>query len=197
MPRPKHPRKEHSVKRDVRGFCGWPKLLEIVKRAERKSPKTYPKGFLPALIAALFETGGRVSEVLQLRPENFDLDSSPDFIVIKDMPLVKRKKKSAITSRTFPIKRSDPLCQVLVNWVNKCAPKKPLFLVSRSKVFVMVRSLGEDLYPHWFRAQRASQLALEHGLDASDLTEFFAWEHWPTALMYARRGYKGLMERMR
>lgn len=188
--------KSHSVERDVTEFCGWDKLLEIVKRAEKVRFKAYPEGILPALVAALFETGGRISEVLGLKRKNFDLDMESDFVIVKNMLLVKRKKGS-ITSRTFPIKRGDPLWPILESWIKPHKPDDLLFNLSRSKAFVMIRGLGRGLYPHWFRAQRASQLALEYGWDVSDLSEFFAWKHFPTALRYAHRGYKGLAERMR
>lgn len=71
-----------------------------------------------------------------------------------------------------------------------------LFEISRSKVWSLFQSVDEDLYPHWFRAQRACQLAVEYGWDASDLSEFFEWKHWPTALRYASKGYKKLAEMM-
>lgn len=82
--------KERSVEEDVEGFCGWPFLLQLVQVA--------PTPFLQGLMAALFETGGRISEVLALRKENIVLSQSnvktvPDVIVVSHMPLLKRFKK--------------------------------------------------------------------------------------------------------
>jgi hypothetical protein len=44
-------------------------------------------------MAALFGTGGRISEVLALHKWNVDIDLHPDVVVIKQMPLLKRFKK--------------------------------------------------------------------------------------------------------
>jgi len=189
--------KRHSVERDVTGFCGWPKLLEIVEKAGKIGSRVYSGEFLQALIATLFETGGRISEVLKLKPENFDLEASKEFAIAK-MPLVKRKKGTTTpTIRTIPIKRNDPLWPFLERWVKRHKQGERLFQVSRSKAFLLIRSMGRELYPHWFRAQRASQLALEYGWDAGKLSEYFSWKHFPTALRYARLGWKGLAESMK
>jgi len=45
-----------------------------------------------ALLALLYLTGGRISEVLRLRKSQFDFDLDPNFVVIRDMVVVKRKK---------------------------------------------------------------------------------------------------------
>lgn len=189
--------KTHSVERDVTEFCGWPKLLGIVDRAGGVKSKVYSGEFLQALVAALFETGGRVREVLKLRPENFDLRSDPNFIIVKGMPVVKRKKGSPTPrARTFPIKRSDPLWPVLEKWIRRHKQGELLFPISRSKAFLLIRGLGRELYPHWFRSQRASQLAFDHGLEVGELMAFFCWTDLKTALRYTHYGYKGLAKKM-
>jgi len=185
----------HSVERDVKEFCGWDRLSEIVEKiGELETP--YPSKMLQALIATLFETGGRVSEVLKLRRGNFDLGSDSSLAIVKAMPVLKRKPETS-TDRTIPIKRSDPLWPYIEAWLEDKKPDDILFDISRSKVWGLLKEIDEELYPHWFRAQRASQLAFEYGWDASRLSEFFAWKHFPTALKYARRGYKGLAEEMK
>lgn len=184
-----------SVERDVTEFCGWDRLLRIVeKMGGLKAP--YPPEMLQALVAALFETGGRISEVLKLKRRNFDLKTEPGFAIVKAMPVLKRKPGTA-TDRTFPINCKDPLWPYLERWIKQCKPDEPLFRISRSKVWGLLREVDRSVYPHWFRAQRASQLAFEKGLDVGDLSEFFAWKHFPTALRYSHRGYRGLAERMR
>lgn len=196
--------KTHSVERDITEFCGWDRLLEIADKAGKIKSRVYSSEFLQALVAALFETGGRVSEVLSLKPENFDLGPDPDFVIVKGMLVLKRKKKgkapilgSGIPFRSFPIKRTDPLWPYLERWIKKCKPGERLFPISRSKTFLLVRGLGKDLYPHWFRSQRASQLAFDYGWGVGQLMEFFAWTHMGTALKYTHHGWKGLAEAMR
>lgn len=178
-------------------------MLDIVDKAGGIKSIIYSGEFLQALVAALFETGGRISEVLQLRSSHFDLVTDPNFVVVKGMPLVKRKKKrgghqsSGVPTRTFPIKRTDPLWPFLERWVKKYKPNELLFPLSRTKAYLLVRELGKDLYPHWFRSQRASQLAFDYGWDIPALMEFFAWTHIKTAMRYAHHGFKGLAKKMR
>lgn len=84
--------KSRSVEEDIEGFCGWPFLLELIKAA--------PNPFLQGLMATLFETGGRISEVLALRRENILLSlpemvtTVPDVIIVNQMPLLKHFKKT-------------------------------------------------------------------------------------------------------
>ena len=79
--------KRHSVEEDVLGFCGWKLLLTLIGYANTKAQKR--------LIAFAFSTGGRVSEVLQVRTDMFHLikDSKPPILVVKRMPLVKKYRK--------------------------------------------------------------------------------------------------------
>lgn len=58
------------------------------------------------------------------------------------------------------------------------------------------KELGTWIPTHWFRAQRASQLALEYDFGVQELSEFFDWKDYRTALIYARKGYKGLAKKM-
>lgn len=88
---------------DIPRFCGWPTLVWLVKVAGTIQYRTDEADYLQrrdqALVAALFETGGRVREVLMLRKQNFKIE--PNRILIQDMPLLKRyrKKKSYIERR--------------------------------------------------------------------------------------------------
>jgi len=77
----------HNVEDDVKSFCGWALLLKMIGCATTKSQKR--------LIAFAFATGGRISEVLQLQTNMFDLvkDSKPPILVVRGMPLVKKYKK--------------------------------------------------------------------------------------------------------
>jgi len=186
----------------VESFCGWDYLIKLVKKCRREVDK--------ALISALFETGGRVSEVLMLRKDNFIVQKP--FLVVKAMPVLKRyskigeyvdengrvrwRTKKKIAYRTFPIHMEEPLCPPLLEYINKIREGR-LFHIGRTQVYRIVRNLDENIFPHWFRAQRASQLALEYGFDIHDLIDFFNWKSLQTATHYSRMGWKGLANKMR
>lgn len=57
---------------------------------------------------------------------------------------------------------------------------------------------SSQIYLHWFRAQRACQLAFDYGFDRGDLEEFFSWKERRESMAqrYASLGWKGLARRM-
>ena len=52
------------------------------------------------------------------------------------------------------------------------------------------------LWLHWFRSQRACCLVSEYGFQLHDLIDWFSWENVETALNYAKKGWRGLAEKM-
>jgi len=52
------------------------------------------------------------------------------------------------------------------------------------------------LWLHWFRSQRASQLVSDYGFEVVDLVNYFDWKDIETALRYAKKGWRGLTEKM-
>jgi integrase len=145
--------KERTVE-EVEGFCGWDFLLSLVRVFD----------FPPyrGLVACLFETGGRISEVLELRRENFNL-SHPKVVVVERMPVLKRyevvgrqpdpSKKSGfrwLTSgvrdyRYFPIRRDEPLVPYMLQWVEKCGEGEKLFEFDRYQALKLLREAGAAL----------------------------------------------------
>lgn len=237
--------KSRSVEKDVEAFCGWEFLLDLIEAA--------PSAFMQGLMAAMFGTGGRISEVLALRKWNVDTSLHPEVVVIKQMPLLKRFKKEGnvtkwkcvghcmrrwteqptrndfrehkiemytgwvtkpiVDHRTFPIRISEPLTPYFVSWYEKVKGDLDLlFPIKRSAAFVRIRDIGKELdqdipfcnirspliYAHWFRSERACQLAFDYGFDRVDMNEFFQWkERRPSmAERYASLGWKGLARKM-
>jgi integrase len=203
-----HKYKRHSVERDVEEFVGWQTLQKMMGLASHQRDG--------AFAATCFETGGRVSEVRMLHRENFVLDN-PKVLLVTKMRVLKRfhreqdeegeRKvvKDVGYRKTFPIRRDDPLAQPLLEWVENKSGF--LFLgrggepyISRAYAYRICRQLGQAvglwIYPHWFRAQRASQLHSQYDFDAIDLKEYFAWKDDKTAMRYAKLGWRGLADKM-
>ena len=200
-----HKYKRHSVERDVDDFIGWPKLQEMLKDG-RERDKVFA--------SVAFETGGRVSEVRALHRNNFIL-INPKVILVTKMQVLKRfhrefdqetgeKKvvKDIVYRKTFPIKRNEPLAVIMLKWIEDSdgwlfpTDRGDEAYLGRTMSYNIARRLGDNIgmwiYPHWFRAQRASQLRIEYGFDTLDLMEFFAWEDVKTATRYAKMGWQGL-----
>ena len=227
-----------SVKSVLR-FVGWGTLMDLVRECEntpyKVSPAWEPESPYAedhraklvhrdqALIATLFLTGGRVSEVISLRKTNFNLEADPDAIEVTDMLREKsfrkidevelpngRKRwiteKVMATRRDFPILKNEPLVSYLASWLDEVddylfpSPAGHRDHLSRQRIYQIVkdvgRRIGEEIWPHWFRSQRASQLAVEYGFDLHALIDFFDWKDVDTALTYSRLGAKKLTAMM-
>jgi len=220
-------------------FVGWDTLLNMVKECESTEYKVSPvwepesphaeehRAKLvrrdQALIAASFLTGGRISEVIQLRRSNFNLRDNPDSIIVTDMPREKSFRKIGeeempngkkrwitekvfATRRDFPILKNEVLVPYLTSWLEEVddhlfpSPAKNRDHLSRQRAYQIVtdigRRVGETVWPHWFRSQRASQLASEYGFELHALMDFFDWKDTETALTYSRLGHKKLTAMM-
>jgi len=139
---------------EVEGFCGWEFLLSLTT--------VFDSPMYMGFIATLFETGGRISEVLQLTKTHFNLNVHPRVVVVEHMPVLKRyevvekqpdpsKKRGFkwVTEkkrdyRFFPIKRDEPLVPYMLKWLED-APSKRLFGFSRVNAFLKLRRAGEIL----------------------------------------------------
>lgn len=214
----------HSVEKDVKSFCGWSRLQEIVDAAGSVGHNSLRNvGFT----AALFCTGGRVSEVLLLKPSMISVykGCTPKLIMFENMPLLKRYKKLSDflddkghkrykterieATRDFSFRIDEPLVNPMLKWVihaleNKCEwlfpspyTTKPL---TRKWAYQLIDKIGDrvglELWPHWFRSQRACQLASEYDFREASLLEWFEWEKWETAKKYAKLGPLGLAKKM-
>lgn len=186
-------------------FIGWSKLKEVIQAAN------YPRNKL--LILTVFKTGGRISEVLSLTQNNFDFNSSSNSIIIRDMKLSKNK---SINSRgNFPVLLKEPLTdqwlelyRKIISWGQLSKyPNYPLFSgnnnrqpMTRQAAHLIMSHAGEkaglNVGCHYFRGQRASQLAEEYDFDEFDLNKFFGWTRKGQASRYASLGWRGLERQM-
>lgn len=205
---------------EVRSFCGWNHLREIIDTSQ--------DAFYRALLSILFETGGRISECISLDKHNFDFETNPECIIIREMPLLKRWRKNKTTGmvskirdyRTFPIKRNDLLVPYFEDWVLNWNHDQHPFGISRSKGFLIIRSIGKnlgeipipgtlkkdgsralynkELSPHILRAERACQLVEDYGFDTILLNSFFGWKPKVQSMAerYASSGWIGLARAM-
>ena len=164
-----------------------------------------------ALIAALFLTGGRVNEVVPLRKANFE--THPRSIHVKGMTVLKRYKKTGsyvdqdgkkryltepvvMTRGTFAIPPKEPLVPILTSWLSEVddylfeSPAKDRNQISANWAYKIVRKIGRrrgiEVWPHWFRSQRASQLVVEWKFDIHKLADWFKWTKIDTARIYTK-----------
>ena len=171
---------------DITHFCGWNELERLIAQCESDEEE--------ALIATLFLTGGRASEVLSLQHEQFE--ERKDFILIKGM-LVLKQKKPENRYRQVLIRKNNFLIPYMMQWVNR---KKEglLFDFKYGKLYKMVVAIDKDWFPHRFRGERASQLATETGINTVILLmKWFGWTSEKMPAHYARMSTKEIEEAYR
>ena len=128
-----HPFYRMSVKVLIKKFCGWEPIIELVNF---KANSELERAFL----SALFLTGGRIVEVLNLKKENFSIflseEDGEEQLQVSEMLLEKRYKKigdkykgedgknhfdtekdygAVRNDFSFPMK--EPLAPILWDWV--------------------------------------------------------------------------------
>ena len=214
----------HSVEKDVKSFCGWQTLLNIVEAARGIGHRGLRNA---GFVSCLFECGGRVTETLMLKPKMFSVfkGCTPKLIMVENMPLLKRYKKLSDfldekgdrhykteridATRDFSFRVDEPLVKPMAEWIIHALDNRYEWLfpspytdkpLTRKWAYQLTDKIGNrlgiELYPHWFRAMRASQLASEYDFREASLLEWFEWEKWETAKKYAKLGPLGLAKRM-
>lgn len=185
----KRPRK--SVKFDCPPWIRWEELIKIYHKC--------PSQLHRDIFVTLFLTGGRTSEVIELKPSQVKYNEK--LIKIENMVVRKHRKRAV---RTFLIDIKDnPLTADFIDFVEGCEykylfPQTQPFVgepmrnkhTSTTRIYYLVRQISDDLFPHWFRGQRASFLVLVKGLDAIKLAKWFSWKSMDMPLWYVNQTMK-------
>jgi len=121
-----------------------------------------------ALMSLLFLSAGRISEVLSLTKEQFDFEADRNFVIIRNMVLVKRlkmRKGKPVKHRTSPIRDEVPLplrgplskfTRLVLDYLNLLSdPKAKLFNFKRHRAWQIVNYVTGE-WCHWFRSQAES-----------------------------------------
>jgi len=117
-----------------------------------------------ALLALLYLTGGRISEVLRLRKSQFDRLIDPNFVVIRDMVVVKRKK-SVVAREGYPIRevalplkgRLAVFTRLVIKYLELLDEDERLFKFTRQRAW-QITSYITGKWNHYFRSQAESYL---------------------------------------
>lgn len=116
-----------------------------------------------ALMALLYLTCGRITEVLSSTKKQFDFESEPNFVIIHNMIVVKRKKKAKRKSRAIrdevPLPKEGalaPFTKLVLEYLELVEnPEDKLFNFGRNRAYKIVRYVTGQ-WPHWFRSQGES-----------------------------------------
>ena len=94
--------------------------------------------------------------------------------------------------------KTDALVKPMMFWVEQCRNMgmEKLFSYKYDWLYKKVRKVNPEWWPHHFRAERASQLAVEKDFGVIDLMRWFGWTSQYIATHYARMSVKDLVEKM-
>ena len=180
-----------NVKDYVEGFCGWKPLKELVGNVESERDQ--------AFITDLFLTGGRVTEVLGLKHQNFDVREAERVIIVRGMKLLKRYKKLSETvdpegkkhwttqnllkvRKPFPIVLMEPLTPILLQWLNRTEELlfpslyKIGFPLSRFWAYKLIRRLDKAISNNLREDLGLNKPFIKEGKKISD--RLHLWLHW-------------------
>lgn len=105
----------------------------------------------------------------------------------------KWKTKRLYLTRRIEIPLDEPLLKYVVDYIKNC--DGILFNRKYDYYYQLCRKLNplqenypkvpKHIFPHWWRSQRACQLAAEYGFTLHKLLDFFQWKDIRTAQIYA------------
>ena len=165
--------------KDIKRFCGWNKIRKIYMAS--------PDSETRLLVLTLIKTGGRISEVLDYTRDMFVLTT--EFIRVYGLPVYKQHKnkstgKKKKVFRNISIRRDEEMSAEFEEELNTVKDK--LFSFKYSTAYKRIVKLDKDIFCHWFRGMRASQLAMEYRFGFGRLMRYFDWSEPETPLHYAK-----------
>lgn len=181
---------KRGVTTHIPDWPGWSQFLEYLDMAREAK---YP-GDSKAYFIILFETGCRVSEALELKPEDFSFNENA--IIGYTIPVFKKDKEE---TRNIVIRRDErnPLAEDFIEIIEECDTKYlmparipftraviPDQHTTRMTVYNRINEIHPELFPHGLRAYRALHLVYERGFDIQDLMSWFKWDSYEMAAHY-------------
>jgi len=200
-------------------WVGWGRIMQLHDRATkldqdllRKSDRDLQRKQYSLYFVVLFETGGRLWEILSLRPEQIEYD---DFVIkIERMVVLKRRER--YTRNVFIKIEGNHLALPFIEHVEECDTKyllpgygipfgreiDPESHISTTHVYNRICKIDPNIWPHWIRDQRSWHLSADEedggrGFDSYELREWYKWASMDMPAYYAgRRGEKDILDKL-
>jgi transposase len=189
-----HPYIRLNVKDYVSSWVGWETFTELLGYAGSERDK--------AFLVALLKTGGRVREVLDLNHTCFLWAKNHKVLLVRDMLLEKRYKKTDSyvdlkgktrwhtekkndVRREFPIMVKEPLSQILIDYVKThgkqpfvfLSPYRPDKPLTRQWAYLMIRKIDRSL-PDDLKARLGLDRPLKDKQGKEVAKQIHLWLHW-------------------
>lgn len=140
-----------------------------------------------ALLAILAMLGQRISEILSIKRNQFNFDD-PEFIVIEQIRVLKRRKEPIYVDRPLP--RDHVLTELILKHYNQTRGKdRQLFDLSRYRAWQIVRYMTGK-WCHFFRSQHISHLINEERLREGEVAKDLGIKKVETIMHYHKSSWK-------
>ena len=133
-----------------------------------------------AMIATLWITGHRVSEVLMLKKT--DVYSDDEWVYFT-FHVLKRKEEFV---HTIKVPKKKEHVDIILEWKDTCEEEK-IFDFTRQYAHYIIKNLNKEIHPHMFRHTLATNLA-NRGANKYELDAWFGWAGWNTSDRYVEKG---------
>lgn len=170
-------------KQDIPTYEEMYKLIEAINDPRNK-----------ALIALLYLTAGRITEVVQeIRPLDFTQSAVGDIEVLQiRMPNRKNRRRRR---KVIPIRydTEGKYIGLIRNYYNTCHPEKPLFDLNRHRAYEIIKEeLGWN--PHFIRHVRVTHLVTHFGYGEQHLRMFAGWSDSRQSSRYVELRWQDLVK---
>lgn len=129
-----------------------------------------------AFLVLLFWTGARVSELLRLKRHNFSIENGN--LVINVMPL----KGGERPPLRLPL--DLPLMQIVLRDLKSKRKYEHMYQFTRQTAWAITKSAFPNLYPHYFRLNRATKFLEDPTTTIPEMQTWFAWRSARTVDSY-------------
>lgn len=173
MPKIKVPKRDRMTREEVE---------EMIKKVDQISSNPLRD---KALLATLYLTGARISEVLNLRKEDLWIDERKKMVFFRMRPQKRRDTSPLKHHHILGLSINAPF----MNYILELADIMPsrdswlfhgdyVYPISRVTAWRIIKKLNPNTFPHFFRHTRASILA-EMGADAFEIRDWLGRKTLP------------------
>lgn len=171
-----------------------------IKTAIAKLPTLKEK----ALVAFLYLTGCRISEVLkyvrnkeQLGEPIFkkQIEVRPEVIIVYNVRVL--KSRDIKTKKSIPIPRNNIeyfFVETFLEYYNELPEESPLWVHTRKWAYTTLAKV--DLFPHLLRHSRVTSLVKDYNFSVPRLMQFIGWKDSNISMQYTHLSVADLLDFM-
>lgn len=152
---------------------------------------------IKAIIAFLYKTGARISEVRAVKKKDFVINENEGFWAVQ-IPTLKQRKKFTRPFRILKNVIDGLFVKVILPYINKFNnPESLVFPHSSVYYWKCIKKANPNLYPHFFRHNLAC--ALSEDVDTIAMQQWFGWVGLDMPVVYTRKRYaiESVFEKMK